>query len=80
MAIMGSGCLANARRCGRLHCYVTGPFFLLVAGVSLLHVVEILDLSTVDWAIAGWTVGGLAVALTVIPEMFFGKYARKKQS
>ncbi len=23
---MGTACLANASRCGRLHCYFTGPF------------------------------------------------------
>jgi len=28
---MGGACLVNAVRCGRLHCYVTGPFFLLGA-------------------------------------------------
>ena len=30
-AVMGAGCLANAARCGRIHCYVTGPLFLLAA-------------------------------------------------
>lgn len=29
--IMGIGCLVNARRCGRLHCYFTGPVFVLAA-------------------------------------------------
>ena len=28
---MGIGCLVNARRCGRLHCYFTGPVFVLAA-------------------------------------------------
>ena len=44
-AVMGAGCLANAVRCGRTHCYVTGPLFLLAAvfvalsglGVVSLH-------------------------------------------
>lgn len=43
--VMGVGCLANAARCGRTHCYVTAPLFLLAAvfvalsglGVVLLH-------------------------------------------
>ncbi|TAN03605.1 MAG: hypothetical protein EPN36_12045 [Rhodanobacteraceae bacterium] len=30
-AVMGAGCLANMARCGRLHCYVTGPLCLLAA-------------------------------------------------
>lgn len=29
--VMGAACLANAARCGRVHCYVTGPLFLLAA-------------------------------------------------
>ena len=28
---MGLGCLVNAARCGRLHCYVTGPLYLAAA-------------------------------------------------
>src|SRR5205823_9143110 len=34
---MGVACLANATRCGRLHCFFTGPFFLLGALASLLR-------------------------------------------
>ena len=37
LAIGGVACLANARQCRRVHCYFTGPFFLLMAAVSLLH-------------------------------------------
>ncbi len=29
--VMGIACLANASRCGRVHCYFTGPLFLLAA-------------------------------------------------
>jgi len=28
---MGTGCILNARRCHRLHCYISGPAFLLGA-------------------------------------------------
>lgn len=28
---MGLACLANAARCRRMHCYFTGPYFLLLA-------------------------------------------------
>jgi hypothetical protein len=31
----GAACAVNAYRCGRLHCYVTGPLF-LVAGLAIL--------------------------------------------
>lgn len=30
---MGTGCVLNARRCHRLHCYISGPVFLLGAVV-----------------------------------------------
>src|SRR5229473_1500376 len=42
--IMGVGCLVNASRCGRLHCYITGPVFLLAAiyvGLSTMSIVPI---------------------------------------
>ena len=29
--VIGIGCLANAARCGRTHCYITAPLFLLAA-------------------------------------------------
>jgi hypothetical protein len=43
--VMGVGCLANAARCGRTHCYITGPLFplapifvaLSALGVVALH-------------------------------------------
>ena len=31
LAWKGLACLANARQCGRTHCYFTGPFFLIMA-------------------------------------------------
>ena len=30
LMVAGTACIANAARCGRLHCYFTGPFLLLV--------------------------------------------------
>jgi hypothetical protein len=29
--VMGIACVVNAARCGRLHCFVTGPIYLLAA-------------------------------------------------
>ena len=42
--VMGVGCLVNAARCGRTHCYFTGPLFLLAAvfvAVSPLGIVTL---------------------------------------
>jgi hypothetical protein len=34
---MGTACILNARRCGRIHCRYTGPFYLaMIAPVVLL--------------------------------------------
>ena len=35
LVVAGVACLANAFRCGRLHCYFTGPLFLLGAAATL---------------------------------------------
>lgn len=37
LAIAGSACLVNANRCARLHCFLTGPIFLLAALFSALN-------------------------------------------
>lgn len=42
---MGSAGLFNARRCGRLHCHITGPLFLLAAVVTLLDALAIVHVS-----------------------------------
>jgi len=43
-AVMGAGCLANAVRCGRIHCYVTRPLFLLAAVFVALSALGIVAL------------------------------------
>jgi hypothetical protein len=41
---MGIGCLANAARCGRTHCYITAPLFLLAAGFVALSAFGVVSL------------------------------------
>src|SRR5438105_15709312 len=41
---IGASCLANASRCGRVHCYFTGPFFLALGVITLLYGVGVLPL------------------------------------
>lgn len=45
LAVLGIACSINAARCGRVHCYLTGPFFLLMAVVALLYGLGTLPLS-----------------------------------
>jgi hypothetical protein len=74
---MATGCVLNARRSHRLHCYVSGPLFLLGAiAVGLLA--------------AGLTIFGphalnnivgitfVLVLLSFIPEIIGDRYARTK--
>ncbi len=74
---MGTACMVNALRCGRLHCYLTGPFFLLMAVATALHGFEILWLGPNGWLWLGLTLiivgGGI---LWYLPERLWGKYAR----
>ena len=77
LTTMGIGCLVNALRCGRVHCYATGPFFLLVAAVTILYGFGIVRLGARGWnTIAIVTLVG-GIALYYLPEVFFGSYRRR---
>jgi len=73
LTFMGVACLLNARSCGRIHCYVTGPFFLLLAGVGLLYGLGVLPLGVPGWStLSVALVIGSAVFICV-PEWIFGR-------
>ena len=55
---MGTACTANARHCGRTHCYFTAPLFFVMAGVALLDGLGLLVLG--PWA---WTWLGLGLVI-----------------
>jgi hypothetical protein len=69
-AIAGIACVVNARRCGRLHCFATGPLYLLL-GVATV-VVE-LDLVGIDplWLLIG---GAAGTVIAYAPEWIRGRY------
>jgi hypothetical protein len=71
---MGVACLVNASRCGRVHCWFTGPFFILGALTSLGYGLGFLPLgpSGWSWICLGTIIG--AIGLTFIPELFLGRY------
>ena len=76
LAVAGVACLVNANRCGRLHCYITGPLYLLAALATLLVGLELL---AVPWTwIAIGVVGGTVLAF--IPEWVRGKYVNLSRS
>ncbi|HEY1773611.1 MAG TPA: hypothetical protein VGH91_10520 [Gammaproteobacteria bacterium] len=80
LVFMGAVCLVNARRCGRLHCFLTGPFFLLMAVLSLLYGLGIMDLGRRGWSDLSLALLVGAALLICVPEQLFGKYVRRKVS
>ncbi len=76
---MGAGCLVNALRCGRVHCYATGPFFLLVAVLAVLYSLGLIPLGVHGWNTISLItlIGG--IALYYVPERLFGKYHRRSE-
>ena len=71
---MGTGCILNARRCRRLHCYISGPAFFLGAAALTLFVAGVAfegphSLNN----IVGITLA--VVLLSFVPEKIWRKYA-----
>jgi len=75
---MGALCLLNASRCGRIHCYFTGPFFILGAIASLGYGIGLLPFGPSGWKwIGNITIIG-AIVLSTIPEFVFGRYRQNR--
>lgn len=77
LTFMGVACLLNARSCGRLHCYFTGPFLLAMAAAALLYGLGVIPLGPHGWNTLGLVllVGG--VGLGCGPELLFGRYRQR---
>ncbi|MFL6602526.1 MAG: hypothetical protein ACJ8R9_14490 [Steroidobacteraceae bacterium] len=75
---MGGACLLNARRCARTHCYISGPFFLMLAIVGLLYGLGALPLGVNGWRVlsAALLIGG--AILVYVPDRLFGHYGSAK--
>jgi len=77
-AWMGVGCVINAARCGRLHCYFTGPMFLLGALAIFLVGFEYLDLGWFHVPHISYTTIALALSSFVL-EWIVVKYRPMSQ-
>lgn len=77
---MGGVCLVNAKRCGRRHCYATGPFFLVLAVVSLLYGFRILPLGPSGWRTLAVVLLVGSCALCCLPEWIWGRYVAANHS
>ncbi len=59
---MAAACFANARRCGRTHCRITAPFFVVMAILVVGYATGTVPLGEHGWLILGSvTVVGHAV-------------------
>ncbi|MDE2085818.1 MAG: hypothetical protein KGK06_09125 [Xanthomonadaceae bacterium] len=72
--VMGAGCLANAARCRRTHCYATGPLFLLAAIWSLLSALGMVVLHPNMLSLVVVPI----VVLAHLAEIPFGRYRQAK--
>ncbi|WP_291298462.1 hypothetical protein [Elioraea sp.] len=75
LAWMGGACLVNARRCGRLHCYVSGPILLVGAGLTAASGGGVLDFGPTGVSLIVAATLALAV-LTYLLELVWGRYRR----
>ena len=73
--VAGVSCVANARRCGRLHCYFTGPLYLATAVATLLVGLGLMPLGW-NW-IAAAAIGGTVLAYVL--EWVRGRYVHSKR-
>jgi len=72
-AWMGVGCVINARRCHRRHCYYASPILLIGAILTLLVGFDYVDLGSGGLMYITWGTFAL-VMLTFLSEKMFGKY------
>ncbi len=77
LGTMAVACIVNALRCGRVHCYLTGPFFFLMALIALSYGLGILHLGGNGWNLLGLMTLIGAIALWCLPEMLLGKYRKR---
>jgi hypothetical protein len=71
--VAGLACLANAARCGRWHCYFTGPLFLLAAVYNALAGFHLVP--TNETVFLEVVVG--AGVLARLSELVLGRYRKK---
>ena len=76
LAWMGTGCALNALRCGRRHCFISGPALWLGAIAAGLVGLGVLSGGN---SLGEAVNGALALAaLSFLSEWFWGRYAGKK--
>lgn len=77
---MGAACLVNARRCGRTHCRVTGPFLLAMAAAVVGHAAGLLPLGRHGWLLLGVATAVGFAALWWGSERLWGAFSRSRDA
>lgn len=73
-AWMGTGCVLNALRCGRLHCFISGPALWSGAvAAGLIGAGTILGPGALGYVLWGTAA---VVGLSYVPEVIWGRYGR----
>lgn len=75
---MGVACLVNARRCGRTHCRVTGPFLLGMAASVAGYGAGLVPLGPNGWAIPGSATAARFAGLCRGSERLWGTFSSAK--
>lgn len=75
----GIACLVNAARCGRTHCYFTGPYYLGLGLVTVLHGLQIVWLGAYGWLSLGIAIVVGGGGLWYLTEKSWGKFSRGDQ-
>ena len=76
----GVACFANAARCGRTHCHITGPFFLIMAAVTVAHGTGVVSFGGLGWWWIGVAIAVGTIALWLVSERHFGKFLAYNRS
>lgn len=75
-AMWGVFCSVNAARCGRLHCYITGPLCLLTAMAFALLGLGIIRFPGNEVALAVLAVA----AISMVSEKWLGAYVERSRN
>ena len=74
LAWMGSACIWNYRRCGRVHCRYTGPFLLAMILPVMGHGTGQVPLGPDGWRWLGLTIGIGSGSIWCLSEKLMGRY------
>jgi len=74
---MGAGCIFNAWRCSRLHCYISGPAMVIGGALIALVGFDVISLGPVRVMHLSYLTL-FVVFLSFLPERILGRYTKGK--